>query len=135
MTLYDVSAALLLPGPLRSQVPSWLTSWQVGSTPLSTVSGVTATIGAYLALIFSVQAQMRSRPKPFGREPWFKAAFLAHNVALASGSALLLAVMLEEILPIWARSGFFNSICAKPSWTPVRVALLHNLLRLTPAFT
>lgn len=31
----------------------------------------------------------------------------------------VLLLILEEILPIWWDQGFFNAICANPSWTPV----------------
>jgi fatty acid elongase 3 len=29
----------------------------------------------------------------------------------------LLALMLEEVLPIWRRNGFFYSICGEGAWT------------------
>ena len=41
---------------------------------------------------------------------------------LSAGSGLLLALMLEEILPIWRRNGFFYAICGEGAWTSVRAA-------------
>lgn len=47
--------------------------------------------------------------------------FQLHNVALSSGSLLLLLLMVEEILPIIRDRGLFYSICGPEAWTSVGV--------------
>ncbi|PWN30010.1 GNS1/SUR4 membrane protein [Jaminaea rosea] len=90
-------------------------SWQPGRTPFSTFTGVAFTMAMYLTVVLGGRELMRKyRIAPMElRKP-----FVLHNVALSLGSALLLACMLEEILPIWYHHGFFAAICAESSWTP-----------------
>jgi hypothetical protein len=52
----------------------------------------------------------------------------AQNVLLSAGSGLLLALMLEEILPIWRRNGFFYAICGEGAWTSVRAARRNGVV-------
>lgn len=48
-----------------------------------------------------------------------KIPFLIHNLALTIGSGALLAVMLEEVLPILNRGGALYGICHPAAWTTV----------------
>ena len=47
-----------------------------------------------------------------------KNLFIFHNALLSTGSGLLLAVMLEELVPVLAREGLLGSICNAAAWTP-----------------
>lgn len=47
-----------------------------------------------------------------------KPLFMLHNALLSAGSAIVLALMLEEIVPIIYERGFFFAICDTESWTP-----------------
>ncbi|ORY23942.1 ELO family [Naematelia encephala] len=95
------------------QPPAHLTTWISGSSPLSTQKAVVAAIGSYLLIIFGGREIMRSRPA-------FKLTFLfqVHNLLLTTGSGILLALMLEEILPLYLKHGFYWSICYKGAFTP-----------------
>jgi len=96
-----------------ASLPTHLTSYVPGKTPLSTNAEVFTTLASYLAIIFGVQAYMKNK------EPQkLNTLFMAHNVVLSSGSLLLLVLMLEEILPIVWRDGVFAGMCASESWTP-----------------
>ena len=99
---------------LPVSLPYHLTSYVKGETPLSTTPGVLATLFAYLAVIFSVQALMKNQ-QPHKLTPLFQ----AHNVILSSGSLLLLVLMLEEILPIILKEGIYFAVCAEEAWTAV----------------
>ncbi|KAK7061940.1 elongation of fatty acids protein [Favolaschia claudopus] len=94
-------------------LPRHLYSFVEGQTPLSTNPAVFGSLAGYLALIFGIQAGMKSRPPQR-----LNTLFRAHNAILSSGSLLLLVLLLEEIVPIIWRDGFFASICAELSWTP-----------------
>jgi len=94
-------------------LPKYLTQYIPGETPLSTLPVVSLTLAGYLATIFSIQHLMRDH-KPYK----FTSFFQLHNALLTTSSGLLLLLILEEILPIWYSHGFFNAMCATPSWTP-----------------
>ncbi|KAG6851059.1 hypothetical protein H0H93_002951 [Arthromyces matolae] len=98
---------------LPFSLPTHLTSYVPGQTPLSTTPAVVAALTTYLAVIFGLKALMKNQPA-------FKLTtlFQIHNVILSSGSLLLLVLMLEEILPIVWHNGPFAGICAESSWTP-----------------
>ncbi|KAF9517933.1 hypothetical protein BS47DRAFT_1338808 [Hydnum rufescens UP504] len=67
----------------------------------------------YLTTIFSIRALMKNHA-PFKLTFFFQ----AHNLILTAGSGLLLALIAEEIVPIWWQHGFFDAICNSRSWTP-----------------
>ncbi|KAJ3937818.1 MAG: GNS1/SUR4 membrane protein [Lentinula lateritia] len=98
---------------LPVSLPSYLTSFIPGKTPLSTNTEVLTTLGLYLAVIFGIQAYKKNR-----QPQKLNTLFQAHNVILSSGSLLLLALMLEEILPIVWKNGLYFGICALEAWTP-----------------
>ncbi|KZS92956.1 GNS1/SUR4 membrane protein [Sistotremastrum niveocremeum HHB9708] len=98
--------------PLPS-IPSYLTHYEPGKTPLSQTTHVFATLIGYLVVVFSLKAIMG----PF-RPLKLTLLFQAHNIILSVGSGLLLALMLEEITPIVWNHGFFYGICSQKSWTP-----------------
>ncbi|KIK70988.1 hypothetical protein GYMLUDRAFT_147528 [Collybiopsis luxurians FD-317 M1] len=94
-------------------LPTHLSSFVPGKTPLSTNKEVFTTLASYLAIIFGIQAYKRNR------EPQkLNTLFKAHNVILSSGSLLLLLLILEEIIPIAWNHGFYYGICAPQAWTP-----------------
>ncbi|GAA5994837.1 elongation of very long chain fatty acids protein [Rhodotorula paludigena] len=109
------------PGPVYSflhalpipSLPYNIEHWVPGSTPISTVAEVTLAMVVYLVVIFGGQALMRGS-KPYRFQP----LFMLHNFLLSSGSALLLALMLEEIVPIVWKHGLFYAICNTSAWTP-----------------
>ncbi|TFK77099.1 GNS1/SUR4 membrane protein [Pluteus cervinus] len=94
-------------------LPTHITSFIPGVTPLSTTPLVLSALASYLAVIFGVQAVMKNQ-QPLK----LTLLFQIHNVFLSSGSLLLLVLMLEEILPIVWHRGFLHAICAKEAWTP-----------------
>jgi fatty acid elongase 3 len=96
------------------QIPYHLTHYVRGATPLSTQPVVLAVLAAYLATIFGIREIMKTRQPQ-------KLTFLfqVHNALLSSGSALLLALMLEEILPIYWQHGTFYALCNAKAWTEV----------------
>lgn len=112
------------PIPL-SAVPEHLTRWRPGITPLSTTPVVLSIMVAYLTTIFTIQHLLRDK-QPYVLLTWFR----AHNIILSLGSALLLALMLEEIVPIVLQHGIRYAICDRAAWTPVRRGLLHPHFRL-----
>ncbi|KDE09745.1 hypothetical protein MVLG_00145 [Microbotryum lychnidis-dioicae p1A1 Lamole] len=107
-------------GPVRSFVdalplpllPSSMLQWTVGVSPLSTNTEVVSALAVYLAVIFGGQYLMQDR-KAFQ----FKSLFMLHNFLLSAGSGLVLALMLEEVLPILYQHGFFYAICHTSAWT------------------
>lgn len=100
--------------PLPS-LPSYLTHYVPGQTPLSTPNNVVAALISYLVVVFSLRHVMKNQAP-------LKLQFLfqLHNIILSSGSGLLLVLMLEEILPIVWNHGIFYGICSENAWTPVR---------------
>ncbi|KAL0581608.1 Fatty acyl-CoA elongase/Polyunsaturated fatty acid specific elongation enzyme [Marasmius crinis-equi] len=94
-------------------LPPHLYSYVHGKTPLSTTPTVVGVLASYLIVIFGIQALMKNHPPQK-----LNTLFQAHNVILSSGSALLLVLMLEEILPIVWKHGVFYGICNEKSWTP-----------------
>ena len=96
------------------QIPYYYTRYVRGETPLSTQPVVLSILAGYLATIFCIHEIMKTRQPP-------KLTFLfqVHNVILSSGSALLLALMLEEILPIYWQHGAFYALCNAGAWTEV----------------
>lgn len=95
-------------------LPTHLTSYVPGKTPLSTNAEVVTAVASYLTIIFGIRAYKKNK-----EAHKLNTLFKVHNVMLSSGSFLLLALMLEEIIPIVWRDGFFKGICASSSWTPV----------------
>lgn len=82
---------------------------------MSTTPVVAGALAGYLALVFGIREVMKDKePKKLNF------LFRVHNAFLSSGSAILLALMLEEIGPIVYNHGFFYGICNKNAWTPVR---------------
>lgn len=106
-------------------VPRHLVSWVPGETPLSTTPVVISALVSYLVIIFGTQFIMGNK-QPIQLNTIFR----IHNVILSSGSALLLTLMMEEVLPILYRDGLFNALCHENSWTPVRVTLYQQLRRV-----
>jgi len=113
--LWDSTVALLNQLP---SVPEQYWQWQNGESPLSAHSAVLGAMCTYLAVIFGGQKLMADR-KPMKLRP----LFMLHNILLSTGSLWLLALMLEQVVPIIYRHGFFYSICHVDAWTPQMVTL------------
>jgi fatty acid elongase 3 len=115
--------------PLPS-VPSYLTRWEPGKTPLSTDKEVITALVSYLAVVFGIRHVMKDRPAVRANGP-----FQVHNTFLYVGSGLLLALILEEILPIWWHNDWFHAICNEKSWTKVSYlrSCLANSADFSPA--
>ncbi|WOO85761.1 Putative elongation of fatty acids protein 1 [Vanrija pseudolonga] len=96
-----------LPNP-----PKQFVEWIPGQTPLSTNKTVLVAVVTYLAVIFGGRELMRNR-QPFK----LKFLFQLHNVFLSSGSLLLLALILEQIVPLYWKHGFYWSICNPAAFT------------------
>lgn len=110
----------------RYRLPSHLTSWVKGVSPLSTNAPVTAALASYLIVVFGVQAMMKNLPAK-------KLTFLfqTHNIILSSGSLVLVSLMLEEILPVMWTRGVHDALCAGESWTPVSLCVVCSDLPYT----
>lgn len=149
--IYDTSARLL--APLEAYVPVTVLRWTPPVTPLSDALTAGGVIVAYLATIFGLRAVLRAvkagrtptdtkstkgaanpaeaqrkRDPPVIDARLLKYPFLIHNILLSLGSGWLLALILEEVLPIMRRNGPFYSICGEGAWTMVRSCCCFGLL-------
>ncbi|SPO28388.1 probable FEN1 - fatty acid elongase [Ustilago trichophora] len=111
--IYDAVVAVI-PQQIKHQIPVHLLAWIPGKSPISTIPALVAAVITYLAVIFGGRELMKNRA-PFTTS--IKLPFLLHNLALTFGSGLLLALMLEEIIPIVRRNGFYYGICGEGAWT------------------
>lgn len=111
--IYDALVAVI-PQSIKQQTPIHLLAWVPGKSPISTVPALVAAVITYLAVIFGGRELMKNRA-PLTTS--IKLPFLLHNLALTFGSGLLLALMLEEIIPIVRRNGFYYAICGEGAWT------------------
>lgn len=102
-------------------LPHYITHYVAGQTPISTNKAVATALVSYLAVIFGLQELMKTR-QPLK----LNALFQLHNMVLTLGSGLLLACMVEEVVPILWRTGLFNAVCSTKSWTPVRAVHLSS---------
>jgi len=107
MSLSDALASVL------PSVPIQYTQWIPGQTPLSTPGVVLGSMVGYLAILWGGQKFMEDR-----KAMQLKPLFMLHNLLLSAGSGILLALMLEEIVPILYKHGFFYAICHVNAWTP-----------------
>ena len=106
---------LLATLPLKSLgVPYEWTHYVPGKTPMSTPLEVFPALVAYLVIIFGVQAWMKNRP-PLKLQFLFR----LHNAFLTSGSFLLVALMIEEVLPLVYKNGVFWGLCNVKMWSEV----------------
>ena len=100
------------------QLPYYLTHYVPSKTPLSTSTSVCTALISYLAVIFIFREIMKSQ------EPMkLRTLFRLHNITLSMGSAVLLVLTLEEILPIWYNHSLYYAICDRGAWTEVRFLL------------
>ena len=118
---------LLATLPLKSLgVPYEWTHYVPGKTPLSTPREVFPTLAAYLVIIFGIQAWRKNRP-PLKLQFLFR----IHNAFLTSGSFLLVALMMEEVLPLVYKNGVFWGLCNVKMWSEVSGApFLPRLTRI-----
>ncbi|KAK9768399.1 Fatty acyl-CoA elongase/Polyunsaturated fatty acid specific elongation enzyme [Basidiobolus ranarum] len=92
-----------------------------GETLFSTNTEVAVTCILYLTIIFGGQYLLKNR-KPFKLDLLFK----LHNIFLTLISLGLLVLILENIIPIYARGGLLYAICDDSAWTQ-RLELLYYL--------
>ncbi|KAJ2901501.1 fatty acid elongase (Gns1) [Zalerion maritima] len=93
--------------------------FEPGNTPMSTLRETSIFIVIYYIVIFGGRELMRNR-EPFK----LKSIFLVHNFILTAVSAILLALFIEQLVPIVVRGGLFHAICDRNGgWT-------HNLVVL-----
>lgn len=90
---------------------------------LSTQNSVIAALVSYLVIVFGIREVMKNQ-QPLKLQFLFQ----LHNIILSSGSALLLALIVEEIAPIVWKHGLFYGMCNTAAWTPVRVFVLLHFL-------
>jgi fatty acid elongase 3 len=103
------------------KLPSYLTRWEPGVTPLSTQKEVATALVSYLAIIFGIQAFMKNKTAVRANGP-----FQVHNTILYVGSGILLVLMIEEVLPLWWKGGWFFAICNDNAWTQVKLLLYSD---------
>lgn len=82
-------------------------------------------MAGYLTTIFTIQYLLRDK-QAFVLNTWFR----AHNIILSVGSAILLALMAEEIGPIVKQHGLRYAICSPEAWTPVGEFVSSNALQM-----
>ena len=111
-----MSLANFIEKNVQLPLPHYITHYVAGQTPISTNKAVATALVSYLAIIFGLQELMKTR-QPLK----LNALFQLHNIVLTLGSGLLLACMVEEVVPILFRTGLFNAVCSTKSWTPVCV--------------
>ncbi|PVU91354.1 hypothetical protein BB561_004441 [Smittium simulii] len=87
-------------------------SYTVGHTFGSTWTQVLSVTAIYLFAVFAGKLLMKNR-KPFV----LKSFTLFHNLTLSIGSALLLLLFVEQLLPKLTSNGLFWSICHNDAWT------------------
>merc|ERR1712093_335463 len=92
--------------PSKYQLPRHWSVWTPGQSPMSTDGQVAIAVAIYLSTLYIGSTIMKDR-KPLELARLFQ----IHNLLLSAGSALLLALMLQEIVPIIINDGFFNAIC------------------------
>ncbi|KZT30578.1 GNS1/SUR4 membrane protein [Neolentinus lepideus HHB14362 ss-1] len=97
--------------PLPS-LPHHLTHYVRGQTPLSTQTSVFSALVTYLATVFSIRKYMKDKA-PMKLTTLFQ----LHNIILSAGSGLLLALMVEEVVPLWWKHGMFYAMCSDGAWT------------------
>ncbi|KAG0296213.1 hypothetical protein BGZ98_001065 [Dissophora globulifera] len=95
--------------------------FQEGVTPLSTQQEVAMWTITYLVVIFGGRQIMKSQ-EAFK----LKYLFILHNFLLTVASGALLALFIENLLPILTKHGLFYAICDDGAWTQ-RLELLYYL--------
>ncbi|KAE8224187.1 hypothetical protein CF319_g2882 [Tilletia indica] len=128
--IYSALASLLRtlwPGNQKSF--DYLFTWDPPHSPLSTFPSIFLVLASYLSIVLGLRAAINKGavqpPHPNSRH--LKTIFVIHNVALSVSSGLLLAAIMEEVVPILRRDGFFPAICAVSSYTPrLRAMYLIN---------
>ncbi|KIY52723.1 GNS1/SUR4 membrane protein [Fistulina hepatica ATCC 64428] len=109
--MFSLSDTLLAVLPFH--LPRHYIQYIHGQTPLSTTPAVVSALTSYLGVIFGIQYAMKNQA-PIR----LNALFRIHNAILTTGSALLLTLMLEEIVPIIWKEGIYYAICHDDAWTP-----------------
>ncbi|KAK6523744.1 hypothetical protein TWF281_001716 [Arthrobotrys megalospora] len=99
-----------------------------GKTPVSTLPYALAIISVYYVVIFGGKAYMADR-----KALRLNALFQIHNVFLTVLSGSLLALAMEQLIPILLRNGLFYGICNINSYTQ-KLVVIYYLNYLTKYF-
>ncbi|KAK6352474.1 hypothetical protein TWF730_009299 [Orbilia blumenaviensis] len=99
-----------------------------GKTPVSTLPHALAIIAVYYVVIFGGKAIMADR-----KALRLNALFQIHNVFLTVLSGSLLALAMEQLIPILLRNGLFYGICNINSYTQ-KLVVIYYLNYLTKYF-
>lgn len=92
-----------------------------GDTPMSTLVATSTMLITYYVTVFAGREFMKNR-EPFK----LNSLFMAHNLFLTAFSGTLLALFIEQLLPILWRYGTFYAICNHGGgWTPPLVLLYY----------
>ena len=99
-----------------------------GETPLSTFRETAVALSLYYFVIFAGRRLMRNRPA-------FRlnGLFLFHNLVLTIVSGILLALFVEQLLPMVLTHGLFYSICDAGAWRK-RLITLYYVRRFQALF-
>jgi fatty acid elongase 3 len=99
--------------------------FESGVTPMSTfITTATVLIGYYI-VVFGGREVMRSR-----HELKLNGLFMVHNFYLTAISGVLLALFLEQLIPMLARNGLFYGVCNYDGgWTDKLVILYYVSLQ------
>ena len=100
-----------------------------GKTPVSTLPAALAIITAYYVIIFSGKTFMADK-----KALRLNALFQIHNVLLTFLSGSLLALAMEQLIPILLRNGLFYGICSYQSYTQKLVVIYYVSILLTVRF-
>ncbi|KAH9950345.1 GNS1/SUR4 membrane protein [Amylocystis lapponica] len=87
-------------------LPAHFSKYVPGKTPLSTPQTVFPALAGYLVTVFSLRHFMKNR-NPLKMQYIFQ----LHNIILSAGSAILLALIAEQVAPLAWKQGLFWSMC------------------------
>lgn len=92
-------------------------------TPLSTIQSCAVMLITYYVTIFTGRELMKNR-EPFN----LNGLFMVHNLYLTVISGILLALFIEQLVPVVVRNGVFYAICdPRGGWTAPLVTLYYVL--------
>ncbi|KAJ3126837.1 hypothetical protein HK101_005693, partial [Irineochytrium annulatum] len=93
--------------------PPYHGSFHASALPFSTFGPVALAVVSYLSLLYGIQTYMKER-KPVQ----LNGLFMVHNAILSLGSAALLIVTLEEVVPQLWEKGVLYAFCSPEAYTP-----------------
>lgn len=91
-----------------------------GKTSMATSTESLAFIACYYAVVLGGREFMKTQPALK-----LNGLFKVHNFILSTGSAALLVLFLEQIVPSLWKNGLYNCICSTGGWTNKLVTLYY----------